>query len=527
VCSLSGAGALAAPAGAVTFSQQTLAFGALAGPSSVAVDGKGTVWVTDSPNNAIVRLVAGGNPTTFSGSPWFASPLNNPRGIAVDGSGDVFIADQGNNQVLEMEFAGLGFYVVPAAVLPFSGLSGPQGVAVDGAGDVFVADTGNKRVLELPSGATGATQLKFSGLNGPSAIAVDGSDDVFVADAGRIVELTAAGVQTTLPFAFGLGNADGVAVDGAGNVFATDAFHANRIWELPAGGSAVILPLQTSEPIGVAVDGSGNMLVPDYTGKQVVEVTPSVSSGSLGFSPGTASASSSIGVSSVTPCSMGAGAYGSTAAKVSLTSSAGNVVATSSASLDGSGDWTATLTVPATTSSGPYYIGAKCVAPSELVTDNYASGTLTVAPATTGTPGPAGPPGPPGNPGQPGLTGTPGQNGAPGAQGSQGPPGPPGSTAPTLLSSSTICRTRAAHTTTCTTTYTYAVPRSVRAGKVLAAAIIGGHRTVIARGTIRRHQLRITVTLRHLHRGHYRVTLLELQPHKVPQIIGHTTLVIT
>src|SRR5689334_18849150 len=92
VCAVAVVGVSAAPAGAVTFSQQTLPF----------------------------------------------SGLGNPYGIAADQAGDVFVADFSNNRVVEVPADGS-----TQQTLPFTGLSGPYGVAVDQAGDVFVADSAN------------------------------------------------------------------------------------------------------------------------------------------------------------------------------------------------------------------------------------------------------------------------------------------------------------------------------------------------------------------------------------------------
>jgi serine/threonine-protein kinase len=91
---------VAAPAGAITFSQQTLPF----------------------------------------------SGLGNPHGIAADQAGDVFVADFNNNRVVELP-AGSS----TQQTLPFTGLSGPYGVAVDQAGDLFSSDFYNNRVVELSS----------------------------------------------------------------------------------------------------------------------------------------------------------------------------------------------------------------------------------------------------------------------------------------------------------------------------------------------------------------------------------------
>jgi hypothetical protein len=80
-------------------------------------------------------------------------------------------------------------------------------------------------------------------------------------------------------------------------------------------------------------------------------------------------------------------------------------------------------------------------------------------------------------------------------------------------------------TTNCTYTYTYAMPGQAKAGAVNATVSKHGHTRVIARGRIRHH--RLTLTFKHLHRGRYRLTLVQLHPHRASVVIGAITLVVT
>jgi hypothetical protein len=64
-----------------------------------------------------------------------------------------------------------------------------------------------------------------------------------------------------------------------------------------------------------------------------------------------------------------------------------------------------------------------------------------------------------------------------------------------------------------------------QAGRVAATAIVRGRRRVIGHGRIRHHVL--TITFKRLHRGRYRVTLLELRAHRAAEVIGQTTIVVT
>ena len=103
------------------------------------------------------------------------SGFSGPTGVAVDGAGDVFIADFDNNRVVELPAGG------GAQTTVGTGLYEPTGVAVDGAGDLFIADDGDSRVVEVPAG--GGTQITVvTGLDLRPDVAVDGAGDVFIAD---------------------------------------------------------------------------------------------------------------------------------------------------------------------------------------------------------------------------------------------------------------------------------------------------------------------------------------------------------
>jgi hypothetical protein len=224
-----------------------------------------------------------------------------------------------------------------------------------------------------------------------------------------------------------------------------------------------------------------------------------------------------------------------------LSSSAGTVVATATAPLDTSGDWSGTLTVPSSASNGSYFVDATCITSQGLVTQNYASGALTVGPAPTPVPGPQGPPGPQGTPGTNGtngtngIDGTNGLNGAvgptgpQGAQGGQGPAGPAGAAAPKPIGQTVKCTTTVTSltstSTSCTITYTYAATSAARDGRAVATARVHGKTTVVGTGRIRGH--RFSLKLAHLRPGRYRLTLVELRPHHRPVVVGHTTLTVS
>jgi sugar lactone lactonase YvrE len=76
-----------------------------------------------------------------------AASFNNPRGIAVDGSGTVYVTDRLNRKVRKITAAGV------VSTLAGSGATvtfdGPVGIAVDSSGNVLVTDADNHTIRKL------------------------------------------------------------------------------------------------------------------------------------------------------------------------------------------------------------------------------------------------------------------------------------------------------------------------------------------------------------------------------------------
>ena len=76
-------------------------------PNGVAVDGSGNVFVADFSNNTIRKIDSAGVVTTLAGSTTYghadgtaaAASFRNPGAVAVDGSGSVYVADTNNNMI--------------------------------------------------------------------------------------------------------------------------------------------------------------------------------------------------------------------------------------------------------------------------------------------------------------------------------------------------------------------------------------------------------------------------------------------
>jgi len=249
-------------------------------PAGVAVDGIGDVFVADTYNNAVKKMVAvnGGipaSPTILT----LGSGFSNPVGVAVDGSGNVFVADDGNSAVKEMVAVNGSIPASPTILILGNGFNFPEGVAVDASDNVFVADYGNNAVKEMVAvnGSIPASPTILtlgSGFTNPFGVAVDGSGNVFVADTvnSAVKEMVAVnGIIPATPTILRLGSGfsypDGVTVDASGDIFVVDTFNS-AVKELPYATapslSFVSTPVgstssDSTQTVTVANDGNADL----------------------------------------------------------------------------------------------------------------------------------------------------------------------------------------------------------------------------------------------------------------------------
>ncbi len=281
-------------------------------PNGVALDPTGNVYVADQANNLIRKITAAGTVTTLSGTLTSGSSnatvigaiasYNGPTGVAVDATGNVYVADFGNNQIRKIATTGAVTTLAGGTrsgnangTGTAAGFNGPAGVAVDAAGNVYAADFNNNLIRKITAAGVvttlaGSTAGNTNGtgtaasFNGPRGVVVDAAGNVYVADANNnlIRKVTAAGVVTTLAGNGSAGNASGagtaasfyypsgVAVDAAGNVYVADA-NNNLVRKVATDGTVTsvagsgYLSLKTpfNGPVGVAVDAAGMLYVAD------------------------------------------------------------------------------------------------------------------------------------------------------------------------------------------------------------------------------------------------------------------------
>jgi sugar lactone lactonase YvrE len=211
--------------------------------TGVAVDGSGSVWVSEQSCQRVLKfaapvtsgmnasLVLGAAGLTACSGGTSATQFTNPAGVAFDAAGGVWVADAGNHRVLRFAapqsngmaattVLGQAGYGTGAAGLSASALNSPYGVAVDSSGAVWVGDSSNGRALMFPSPQT------------------DGMSATVVLGQAGFVSSAAATTQTAMRNPFQL------AFDPSGNLWVGDNFGKRVLGFSPPfvnGGAASIV----------------------------------------------------------------------------------------------------------------------------------------------------------------------------------------------------------------------------------------------------------------------------------------------
>lgn len=224
-----------------------------ASPSGIAVDASGHVFVADTGNQIIRELTPMGTNwivTTIAGTPGASgstdganqsAQFNGPTGLAVDGAGNLYVADANNDTIRELTPAGTNWGVTTIAGQaqvggsadgngPNAQFYSPSSVAADTNGNLYVTDTYNQTIRGLVFTGTNWQVTTLAGSPGLS-----GSEDGIVQYA-----------RFNYPF--------GIAVDPAGRLFVGDTVNDTirlgwstpvpdvAVSALPSGGAVVSWP---------------------------------------------------------------------------------------------------------------------------------------------------------------------------------------------------------------------------------------------------------------------------------------------
>lgn len=263
-------------------------------PNAVAVDRRGTLYITSSLNEAVWTLdrsgvrkkLAGSNSSGDADGSAADARFHGPMGVAVDSAGNAFVCDVFNSKVRKVTPAGV--------VTTIASLTSPRAVAIYG-GSLFVAAYHSSRVS-----ADGQITPMAGGMNA-STIAMDSAGNAYLANDSAIFKQSPSGEVTPFAGTKGhWGNADGtgtsarfaevsgLAVCPDGSLYAADAWSSTIRKITPAGVVTTFAGRAGSDgyadgtgaaarfhsPQGIACDGQGNLFVADSLNGTIRKITP-------------------------------------------------------------------------------------------------------------------------------------------------------------------------------------------------------------------------------------------------------------
>jgi uncharacterized protein (TIGR03437 family) len=259
----------------------------LLGPSGVAVDSIGDIFIADSANHVVREVVTGTSATNagvaagdiitiagtntggYSGDGGLSglAELDFPTSVAVDSNGNIYIADSGNNVIREITSSNGIINTIVGGAATVQQLNDPESVAVDAAGNLFISEQNGVRISKFSHGnltvIAGNGYIGYSGDNGPATnaslddptgIAVDSKGYVYICDTNNSVirKISPEGIITTIA---------GTTIGG----LVTPGYYGD-------GGFATNALL--SFPRGIVVDASGNVYVSDTDNNIIRELKP-------------------------------------------------------------------------------------------------------------------------------------------------------------------------------------------------------------------------------------------------------------
>jgi surface protein len=252
------------------------------GPTGLAFDAAGNLYVGDYGNHKIRKVTPAGVVTTFAGSgtagatdaTGTAASFNQPIGTTFDTAGNLYVADAGNHKIRKITpagsvttFAGSGTPGATDATGTAASFNRPTGSAFDSAGNLYVSDFGNHKIRKIipagvvttfaGSGTPGATDATgtAASFNGPLAGAFDVAGNLYIADRDnhKIRKITPAGVVSTFAGSGTAGSAVGAATG--------SAMHAPRTVIFDATGVLHITEINGNRITKVVPAGSGSLAV--------------------------------------------------------------------------------------------------------------------------------------------------------------------------------------------------------------------------------------------------------------------------
>jgi hypothetical protein len=322
-------------------------------PISVALDGAGNVYLSDSANNAVRRVDAftgkistvagqlGVSGYSGDGGQATSATLNQPSGITFDAAGNLYIADTGNHAIRKVTLATGVITTIAGNGHPgFAGdggpatsalLNAPWSVTISPANQIYIADQNNNRIRAIDTtgriaticgtgtagnagdgGAASAAQL-----NVPANVVMDVVGNLYIADSGnnavRKINVQTGTISTIAGNLTESALGDGgpatsaslygpytLALDGFGDLYIADVFH-NRVREVATNGGTV-----TYDPQRVGRISAAKAQVVENDGNAPLDIATVTAASNSAVDPATTTCTNGLVMQPLAQCVIGA-----------------------------------------------------------------------------------------------------------------------------------------------------------------------------------------------------------------------------
>lgn len=302
-------------------------------PVSLAVDGSGNLYVTDSSMHTVHKITPANRVSTLAGNSGSAGAsngigstarFNQPSGITTTAGGVLTVVDTANTLIRRVTSTGEVTTLAGSTTLrgnengtgTAATFGMPIGIAQDSSGTFTIADATNHTLRKMTSANVVTTLAGNAGTSGsrdgtgtaaqfnyPTGVATQTAGGIYISDTTNnlIRQVSSSGVVTTLAgvvavsgWQDGTGSGalfnqpGGLATDSAGNLYVADTGNSVVRKITPAGVVTTLAGLSTvgglkdgtggaawfNQPRDVAVDGSGNIYVADTGNAAIRKITP-------------------------------------------------------------------------------------------------------------------------------------------------------------------------------------------------------------------------------------------------------------
>lgn len=257
-------------------------------PGGISVDVYGCIYVADSYNHRVQKIMPDGRVFTLGSKGTGAGFFLNPQDVFIDFDYSFYVVEQGNCRIQRFGTDGRLMQVIGRCGDKPGEFNSPMGIAPDGRGGLWVADSGNRRLQRLDYKGQPIFCIwdsENSRLRAPQGVKVDLQGRCYAVDTfqhciivfdDRGVELSRFGKQGTGPGEFN--EPQDLAIDDDGLLYIVEMGN-NRLQVCDENGASIgcftgdgTEAGRLKSPTGVTVGMGGEIYVSDTRNHRIIKL---------------------------------------------------------------------------------------------------------------------------------------------------------------------------------------------------------------------------------------------------------------